>query len=142
MQFFMTDILKGHQTTFKHLFRKKVTLQYPKERYETPPKFLGILELIKDEDGEEICNGCSLCQRACPADCFDIEKEGKGKEQKAKKFDFDLSRCMFCNHCVEACPSDCLIMGDHYEESVYELDKMFYKKEDMYRKREFEKYKK
>ncbi len=141
-QLFMPDIVLGHQTSIKHLFRKPVTLEYPKERYETPPRFRGILELIKDENGEEICNGCSLCQRVCPVDCIYIEKEGKGKTQKAKVFDLDLSRCMFCNLCVEACPSDCLKMEKFYEESCSSREDLMLDKEGMYKVREFVKYKK
>jgi len=142
VKFFMTDIMKGSETTLRHMFKKPITLEYPKERYKTPERFRGILELRVDEEGNEICNGCSLCMRICPVDCIYIEREGKGKEQKAKVFDLDLSRCMFCNLCVEACPSDCLVMEKHYEESCYDIKDLKLKKEDMYKKREFKKYKK
>jgi len=118
------SLAEGMGVTFKHFFRKPLTLQYPEERPELSLRFRGRLVMPVDEEkGGVRCTACMLCARACPNGTItNIEKvkvDGKPKPKPAR-FDYDLGACMFCNLCVEACPFSAIIMGDEYESAVYD----------------------
>ena len=60
--------LVGMKITFSHIFQKKVTIQYPDERYPIPDNARNRLyENIDD------CIGCNQCSNACPVNCITIE---------------------------------------------------------------------
>jgi NADH-quinone oxidoreductase subunit I len=68
----VTDNLKGFSVTFRHLFRKPVTQQYPEYKRPVYPRFRGRHRLHRHENGLEKCVGCALCAAACPAACIPV----------------------------------------------------------------------
>jgi len=113
-------ILKGMGVTFKHLFKKPFTTQYPEERSNTFPRFRGY-EFVWYEDR---CTGCASCAKYCPLGTIKIETSPEpqpnvGNKYGLEVFDIDTGRCMFCGLCVEACPYDALFMGTGYERATY-----------------------
>ena len=66
-------LLIGFATTFKHLFRKPITVNYPDQKFPMFPKFRGKQVLMRDENGLEKCVACGLCSVACPADAIYLE---------------------------------------------------------------------
>jgi ferredoxin len=75
----MRGILEGMGLTFTHLFRPKVTRLYPYEKPKLPPRSRGLIQLIAQEglktDFNLICEGCLLCEKACPPRAITIEYE-------------------------------------------------------------------
>ena len=67
------EIVTGFATTFKHIFRKPITVNYPDEKVPMFPKFRGKQVLMRDENGLEKCVACGLCAVACPADAIYLE---------------------------------------------------------------------
>ena len=63
-------VLVGMKITWRHLFTQKVTLNYPEERWQLPPKSRMRL-FMKYED----CIGCGQCARACPVQCIYIKAD-------------------------------------------------------------------
>ena len=107
---------KGMAISFKYMFQRTATLQYPEERKEIPKRFRGIL--INDVPR---CIVCELCAKVCPVNCIDIKKvRGADKKFKAEIFDIDLVTCLFCGLCTEACPTECLTMEGGYEGTVFD----------------------
>ena len=53
--------LIGFATTFKHMFRKPTTVNYPAEKVPVFPKYRGKQVLMRDENGLEKCVACGLC---------------------------------------------------------------------------------
>jgi formate hydrogenlyase subunit 6/NADH:ubiquinone oxidoreductase subunit I len=91
--------------TGRHLFKKKVTIEYPEQKKLPSDRFRGMFRL-----DEERCIKCTLCAIECPIDIIYIdwhnEKNEAGKSEKVlDRFDVDLKRCMFCQLCEEACPT-------------------------------------
>ena len=60
------DPVAGFGVTFRTMFRKVVTEQYPFEKQPTAPRFHGRHQLNRWPDGLEKCIGCELCAWACP----------------------------------------------------------------------------
>src|SRR5947208_6146297 len=99
--------LIGFATTFKHLFRKPITVNYPDEKIPMFPKYRGKQVLMRDENGLEKCVACGLCSVACPADAIYLEAaENDGTVQAgpryASVYQIHKTRCIFCGYCEEA----------------------------------------
>jgi len=72
---------------FRHIFRKKVTLQYPEERPPLTPRFRGVPALVTDQDGRIKCVACQLCQFVCPPEAISIiPREIETNVEKGRAF--------------------------------------------------------
>ena len=122
----------GLVVTIKHLFKKPVTLEYPKKKKPMAPRYRGRHYLERYDDGTERCVCCGLCAAACPADAIYMEPEENEKgERRAKVYEINLLRCIFCGFCEEACPEEAIFLGQEYEFSDYDRGSFIWTKEQM-----------
>jgi NADH-quinone oxidoreductase subunit I len=136
---------KGFGVTFRNLWRRPVTENYPHEPVHFQARYRGIHVLHRDENGLEKCVGCFLCAAACPANCIYIEAADNtgadrisAGERYAKVYNIDYSRCIFCGYCVEACPTDAITHGHGFELATYDINAMVYRKEQLLERAERE----
>lgn len=109
-------IARGMALTLKHLFRKKVSTQYPEKKLETSRRIRGQQFVWK----ADMCTGCATCAKSCPHGIIRITTSKNGENKyKVDNIEFDIGRCMFCGLCVEACPYSALFMGRGYEVGSY-----------------------
>ena len=123
-------IPKGFSITFRYLFRKPVTEQYPRTRPKFEARYRGLHYLTRYSDGSERCVCCGLCAAACPADCIYMEPaETSEGIRYAKIYEINELRCIFCGMCEEACPEEAIFLGHEFEFSSYDRDDFIYNKE-------------
>lgn len=121
------DILRGMSVTGTYFVVDKVTVEYPKEKLQTYPRFRGAQALLTDpETGDTKCVACMLCATVCPSECISIvgEQTSEGRSRPAT-FDLDLARCIFCGMCEEVCPEAAIVMTRQYELASYDKNDFF-----------------
>ncbi|MDI9338108.1 MAG: NADH-quinone oxidoreductase subunit NuoI [Alphaproteobacteria bacterium] len=136
---YLVNILKGMFITFKHLFKRKPTIQYPEKTRTFSPVFRGLHVLNRDEDGRENCTACGLCAVACPAEAITMEAAERVKgeeylyreEKFAAKYEINMLRCIFCGLCEEACPKDAIYLSETVTPANYNRKTFIYKKDDL-----------
>lgn len=122
----LVELFEGLLVTLRHLFRKPVTQQYPKERPELKPRFRGVPRLrYHPETGEHLCAACMQCCEICPTNCITIIPEDRptGKGKQPKLFLIDYERCCVCGLCEEVCgskPLPAIYMSHDYELAKYD----------------------
>ena len=59
--FLLLELLRGLLLTGRHLFARKITVQFPEEKTPQSPRFRGLHALRRYPNGEERCIACKLC---------------------------------------------------------------------------------
>jgi NADH-quinone oxidoreductase subunit I len=133
---FVTELARGLATTFRELFSKPVTIQYPEEKRPVRTRFKGRHVLKRYDNGLEKCIGCSLCSAACPADAIFVESAENSDDERyspgeryARVYQINMLRCIYCGYCEDACPTEAIVLGDNYELSFTSRRSAIYSKE-------------
>src|SRR5215203_5136012 len=134
--YMLREFAIGFATTFKHIFKKPITVNYPDQKVPMFPKYRGKQVLMRDENGLEKCVACGLCAVACPADAIYLEAaENDGSvmagPRYASIYQIHKTRCIFCGYCEEACPVSAIFMGKDYELAVYSKDDFVWDKTEL-----------
>jgi len=125
----LPEVLKGMAYTFKHIFKKQVTLEYPEVKPQLGPEFRGRPVLVA-ENGQERCVACGLCARVCPplAISMQAHETEDMKERFPEVFEIDMLRCIYCGMCEEVCPEEAIVMSDDYDNVYMERKDAIYDK--------------
>ena len=108
--FLLTELVKGMALTGRHLFARKITVQFPEEKTPQSNRFRGLHAQRRYPNGEERCIACKLCEAVCPAMAIRIESEQRADgTRRTTQYDIDLTKCIFCGFCEEACPVDAIV---------------------------------
>ncbi len=131
----IATVLIGMGVTFRHLFTKSVTLQYPREQRELPSGTRQKLFVNIDD-----CIGCLQCEKACPVSCITIEtikaekdedlgetSNGKKKRMYLTRFDIDMAKCCYCADCVFPCPTECIYMVPEFDFATYDRNDLVFR---------------
>lgn len=133
-QLYVPAIMAGLQTTLKHMFMPKVTVQFPEQQPHIPPHFRGVHRLNRDEQNRVKCVACYMCSTACPAHCIDIvaaPSPWPDREKYPEMFVIDELRCIYCGMCEEACPVDAIELTTLYDLTGLSREEMMFDKEKL-----------
>ena len=114
--FLLLELVRGMMLTGRHLFARKITVQFPDEKTPQSPRFRGLHALRRYPNGEERCIACKLCEAVCPAMAITIESaQREDGSRRTTRYDIDLTKCIFCGFCEEACPVDAIVESNVIE---------------------------
>ena len=130
------DAVRGFGVTFRQLFKKPITVEYPEVVRPVYPRFRGRAERAADALLEPVPVPVQPVAAACPADCIRVvaaentpDDRVSAGERYARIYEINLSRCIFCGYCELACPFDAITLGNEFELSEYNRDDLIYTKD-------------
>jgi NADH-quinone oxidoreductase subunit I len=129
---------RGFAKTFKVMFEKRTTTQYPEEIRPKPERFHGRHVLNRYEDGMEKCIGCELCAGVCPAKCIHVrgrDNDPDNPTSPGERFGFvyeiNYLRCIHCDLCIEACPTEAITESKLFEFAFTNRQDAIYTKNEL-----------
>ena len=136
---YLPAIIGGFKVTLRHFFKKKVTMQYPEERWVVPEGYRGAPYLVRDRDGNTKCVSCQLCEFICPPKAIRITPPGPdgppadrpNAEKMPVEFEIDMLRCIYCGFCQEVCPEEAIFLLKDYSLTGTSRREMVYNKEKL-----------
>jgi len=135
---YLPAIIAGFKVSLRHFFKKKVTMQYPEEKWVVPEGYRGAPYLVRDQEGRTKCVSCQLCEFVCPPNAIRITPPGPeinpatgNVEKLPKEFEIDMLRCIFCGYCQEVCPEEAIFLMKDYSLTGTSREEMIYDKEKL-----------
>jgi NADH-quinone oxidoreductase subunit I len=108
--YLLAEMLQGLWVTWRAMWQRKVTVNYPEEKTPQSFRYRGLHALRRYPNGEERCIACKLCEAVCPALAITIESDvGQDGTRRTTRYDIDLFKCIYCGFCEEACPVDAIV---------------------------------
>lgn len=108
------SLIVGLSVTFRYLFKRPVTVIYPKERvaikrFKGPIYFVNY-EKTSDPAADHKCIACNACIKTCPSRCMSLKAEKSAMDGKRVLTDFKVNYmlCSLCSLCIDVCPTDAL----------------------------------
>ncbi|HEY8739323.1 MAG TPA: NADH-quinone oxidoreductase subunit I [Candidatus Dormibacteraeota bacterium] len=123
-------IVRSVGVSFRHIFQRKHTVQYPDEAAAVGFRFRG-----RHIFHQDVCIGCTQCERVCPVIAIKMEthKDPTSRKVVTDRFALDLGICYYCGLCEEVCPTDpkAIHLGPDFELAthdrrllIYEMDQL------------------
>jgi len=141
---YLPAIIGGFKVTMRHARRtlfegKKVTMEYPEQKWTLPEGYRGAPYLVRDQDGNTKCVSCQLCEFVCPPKAIKIIPPGPvGKfadrpnaEKMPEEFEINFLRCIYCGFCQEVCPEEAIFLQKDYSLTGLTRAEMIYDKEKL-----------
>ncbi|MFU8818630.1 MAG: NADH-quinone oxidoreductase subunit NuoI [Desulfurivibrio sp.] len=129
---FLLEIIKGLALTFRKLFAKPITRQYPDEKPPIPPGFRGQHALVRDGvTGGAKCVACLRCATVCPSRCIKIryhDDEQTGA-RVVERYEIEALRCVYCGFCAEVCPVNAIVLTEVFEYAAYDPSALYFDQE-------------
>ncbi len=119
------SLIQGMDITLKYFINPKtvITQQYPENRdtLKMFDRFRGPVSMPQDENGNNTCTACGICEKACPNGSISVLATKNLSGRKVlDQYIYRVGQCTFCGLCVEACPFDAIALSQDFELTVYD----------------------
>lgn len=94
---------------------RPITVRYPFAPLQLPAYFRG--RVVVDA---ELCQGCGLCVRDCPASGLKLERTAN----KGYRLLHYPDRCAYCAQCEDSCRSGAITLTNEYVPATSEREKL------------------
>ena len=136
----LANTLEAMFISLRTVFRAPVTEELPwKTERERTERFRSTFALVHDDNGEEACIGCKMCEKICPSDIIRVVPGGRKESPVTGKkrgycddFTLDLNACIVCELCVQVCPTDAILMLAAPEPPGFSREALFLTMEKLY----------
>jgi len=141
---YLPAIAGGLKVTFRHAWRtlvegKKVTMEYPEQKWTVPEGYRGAPYLVRDQEGNTKCVSCQLCEFVCPPKAIKIIPPGPAgqladranAEKMPHEFEINMLRCIYCGMCQEVCPEEAIFLLKDYSITGQSRQEMVFNKEKL-----------
>lgn len=91
------------------------TVKYPFEPLTLPDAFRG--KVVMDTD---LCLGCGICVRDCPALALEIER----KDKKHFRIRYKPAQCAYCGQCEVSCHQGAIGLTNGYNPATDEIESL------------------
>ena len=92
---------------------ERITVQFPFAPAELPAGFRGRVVVQP-----ELCTGCGLCVRDCPAFALELERVSREQFQMIHYRD----RCAYCGQCEDSCRSGAIALVNEFVQATPQRD--------------------
>jgi NADH-quinone oxidoreductase subunit I len=109
--FLLLELLRGLALTGRHVFARKITVQFPEEKTPMSPRFRGLHALRRyPERRRSAASPASSARRSARRSRSTSSPEQRDDgTRRTTRYDIDLVKCIFCGFCEEACPVDAIV---------------------------------
>lgn len=123
-----------------NLFRPMTTTPLPwKGDRHRPQRYRTSFALLHEENGDEACIGCKMCEKICPSQIITVVAGGRKPSERTGKprgwatdFTLDVNACIHCELCVQVCPADAIVMLRVQETPGFSREDLFLSMEKLY----------
>jgi NADH-quinone oxidoreductase subunit I len=118
-----SGVINGFRITMRNMLRGPITLQYPEQRPDLPPRARWAVHSRFNDDGTPKCTACLICVKECPDHVLRLVSSAKPEGGKhIDAYVYEVGACMMCGLCVTACPFDAIEMSHEYELATRDHD--------------------
>ena len=135
----ITSVITGLATTIRQVVRPRTTVDYPREQRPRAPRLRQTFALRHDDQGDELCIGCRMCENICPSRVIKVVPAAKrdspvtGKKRAySDDFTLNLQACIFCELCVQVCPEDAITMCRAQEQPGFVREDLVLTRDKLY----------
>ena len=98
---------------WRTLFARQITVRFPFRPLELPVHFRG-----KVVAQPELCKGCGLCVRDCPALALELERDSRERFRLIHHRD----RCAYCGQCKDNCRFGAIVLVNEFVQATPRRD--------------------
>ena len=95
------------------LLTRRVTVRFPFRHLDLPAYFRGKVTIQED-----LCEGCGLCVRDCPASALELEREDRHHFRLIHYRD----RCAHCGQCADVCRQGAITLNNEFAPATSRRD--------------------
>jgi NADH-quinone oxidoreductase subunit I len=137
---YLPAIAGGFRVTLRHFFKRKVTMQYPEEKWVVPPKTIAARPIScatrMATPSASRASFANSSARPRPSKSFRPARPAgwpivRTRKRCRSEFEINMLRCIFCGFCQEVCPEEAIFLQKDYSLTGTSREEMIYNKEKL-----------